>query len=234
MSEADNLSKLLASGAELVGGTPEVARDFSGAGSLTSPLVIETFKEAGTAVVNHSDAERELRQAGGAMLSALHKIQIRLKQGEPLRRDDFFEAQAGGRRVSTELLEALLRAAQKELDEKKVRFYGRLYANIAFDPGANRAEADNLISLLEKLSYRQLGIIGAGPQAVFEAVQGSISADLLSELDDLIELGLIRRREKNRLGWHSHTLDKAGERVYELLGLEAVPDETWQGLFRQQ
>lgn len=230
MSEADNLSKLLARGAELAGGGAVIL----GTDSSTAPLVIETFKEAGTIVVNHSDSEQELRQAGGAMLSALQNIQIRLKQGELLRRDDFFEMQAGGRRVSTELLETVLRAAQKEPDEKKVRFYGSLYANIAFDPGANRAEADNLIGLLGKLSYRQLGIIGAGPQAVFEAVHGSISPDLLSELDDLIELGLIRRREKNSLGWHSHTLDKAGERVFQLLGLEAVPDETWQGLFRRQ
>jgi hypothetical protein len=49
-----------------------------------------------------------------------------------------------------------LLAAQGEHQEKKLRFFGNLVANIAFHPEIDRAHANHLIAVAENLSYRQL------------------------------------------------------------------------------
>jgi len=52
-----------------------------------------------------------------------------------------------------------LLAAQREPQEKKLRFYGNLVANIAFDPTVSREQANLMIKIADQLSYRQLCLL---------------------------------------------------------------------------
>ena len=79
--------------------------------------------------------------------------------GEGIRGDGFFEANVHERAAAEEVFEGIVRAAQKETEEKKIPFIGRLFAGLAFESRVDRAHATVLIRLAEDLSYRQLCLL---------------------------------------------------------------------------
>jgi len=58
-----------------------------------------------------------------------------------------------------ELLEGVLLAAQREYEERKVRCYGNLYANIAFEPAIDSVTANSLLREADDLSYMQIQLL---------------------------------------------------------------------------
>ena len=50
-------------------------------------------------------------------------------------------------------------SAQREHEENKLKYYGNLVANIAFDKTISREQANQLVSLAQKLSYRQIKLL---------------------------------------------------------------------------
>ncbi len=53
----------------------------------------------------------------------------------------------------------MILAAQRGAEEKKVRFYGNLLANLAFEQDVDRSKSNFLLRLGEQLSYRQLCLL---------------------------------------------------------------------------
>lgn len=104
-------------------------------------------------------SRREKARASTAMDFAAAKIQKKREAGYEIRGDGFFQEEPGDRSAAAEVLEGVLLAAQREPQEKKLKFYGNLMANVAFDPEVSRDQANFLISLAEGLSYRQLCLL---------------------------------------------------------------------------
>jgi hypothetical protein len=83
------------------------------------------------------------------------KIKEKIEKGENIREDNFFSKDPSNRSSFEEITEGVLLSAQKEHEEKKVRFLGNLIANISFNSSINRADANLYVNLAEALSYRQ-------------------------------------------------------------------------------
>ena len=106
-------------------------------------------------------APREDARVASVVVLASRKCQANLSAGRTLRQDGFFDPAANDRAAAEEVLEGVLLAAQREHEEKKLPFIGNLLANLAFDPTVDRAGANWLVSQAERLTYRQLCLLGS-------------------------------------------------------------------------
>jgi hypothetical protein len=89
-----------------------------------------------------------------------------------------------------EILEGVLIKAQREHEEKKIRYLGQFLGNIAFDANCSGGQANYLLSLLERLTYQQLVMIRTFRPLV---IRGNIAPDLGEDLSPR-ELDYISRR----------------------------------------
>ncbi len=103
--------------------------------------------------------KREEVRVGAVLAFAGEKIREKMENGEQVRQDGFFEEQPDDRSDAEEIFEGVLLAAQREHQEKKLRFYGNLVANIAFDPTISRERANLLLKMGEELTYRQMCLL---------------------------------------------------------------------------
>jgi hypothetical protein len=169
--EQRNLSKLIAAGADIVGaGAGAGIGHFLGgamgaaAGGTYGAMATVMLKDVALDFTYRALGEREQARVGAAVLCFAEKYQERLDAGEQPRQDGFFEDPPDNRSAAKELFEATLLAAQREHQEKKLRFFGNLMANIAFHPEIDRAQANHLIETAEALSYRQLCLLALFPK----------------------------------------------------------------------
>jgi hypothetical protein len=94
------------------------------------------------------------------------------------------------RSSAEELLEGVILAAQRESQERKVRFYGYLYSNLVFDPTVDRAHGNYLIRLLDRLSYRQVCLLAEiGSIHGMTYSQTEEQGDTVNEFNELATLG---------------------------------------------
>lgn len=164
-SEA-RIAKLVEAGTEIGGSASGAALGFiigglpgALAGSASSPLLISLFKKVGSEITKRILGHREQVRVGAAYAIALERIAERINQGDKPRSDGFFDTDEGERSAAEEILEGILLAAQREYEEKKVKLYGKLLANLAFKVGIDRGYANFLLGLAQRISYRQLCII---------------------------------------------------------------------------
>jgi hypothetical protein len=90
---------------------------------------------------------------------ARDKIEENLREGVPLRNDDFFLRDEATRSSADEIMEGTLLAAQREHEERKIPYYANLIANLSFEPAVDRYTANLLLRTAQELSYRQLCIL---------------------------------------------------------------------------
>ena len=160
------LKELIDVGSEIVGGAASASIGFlvagppgAIAGAATSPLLTHAFRRVASEIKSRVLGPREEVRIGATIIYAREMIEENLSSGKQIRQDDFFSAQGNDRPTSEEILESVLLIAQREPQEKKLRFYGNLMANIAFHPEVDRGMANLLIRLAERLSYRQLCVL---------------------------------------------------------------------------
>lgn len=128
-------------------------------GAIHGTLITEVFKKVGAELRSKAVGDRELIRVGAAYSFALEKISAKIADGEQVRSDDFFYDLDYSRAASSEILEAILQFSRNEYEEMKVRHFGYLLANIYFDISIDRARANFLVRLAERLSFRQLCLI---------------------------------------------------------------------------
>ena len=134
----------------LVGGPPGAL-----VGAALGPIAGEAIKKVGNEIANRLLSQREKFRVGVAIDYTAQKFDENLKAKMLIRDDDFFKSN-GERSTADEIIEGVLLTAQREYQEKKLRFHGNLLANIVFHPEIDKAQANMLIRLSERLSYRQL------------------------------------------------------------------------------
>lgn len=102
---------------------------------------------------------REKVRVGAVVAYCYEKFQENINEGQQPRQDGFFDDTPNERSADKEVFEGIMLAAQREPQEKKLRFFGNLVANLAFHPEIGRAQANYLIALAESLSHRQLCLL---------------------------------------------------------------------------
>lgn len=177
ITDANSMGKLLDNESDLIRAFIERGSEFTGqlAGAAIGGLVggfegllvgagagvawQQSYKSVALEVKKRILGDREEIRMAAGFTFALTRIQEKLSNGESLRNDDFFESNSENRSAANEILEGVLIASQREYEEKKVKFYGYMLANISFDNSITRPYANYLIRTCESLTYRQLCLL---------------------------------------------------------------------------
>jgi hypothetical protein len=102
---------------------------------------------------------RERVRAGAALAFAVEHSVTLARSGRQLRGDSFFAGRSGARAASGEVLEAVVAAARRSVDERRVRHLGYLLAEAAFSPDLDADLVARGLRLAERLSWRQLALL---------------------------------------------------------------------------
>jgi hypothetical protein len=163
---ADDESKLAK---ELIEGGSDIAGAATGAaiglvggpagvvgGAVAGAALGRVLKRVGAEIRRRILSPREELRIGAAAAFAGEKIVASLGTGREPRTDGFFDDSTTDRSAAEELLEGVLLKARDAYEEKKLRYLGNLYANLAFAPQVSPAHGNHLIALAGRLTYRQL------------------------------------------------------------------------------
>jgi hypothetical protein len=156
-------------------------------GAAGGQLLKHSLKELAGEFVSRSLGRREKERVGAAILFAAEKVRERIDQGQSVRNDDFFAEDANGRSAANEIAEGVILAAQREHEEKKLRFYGNLIASLAFAKEIDRGYANLLIRTAQQLSYRQLCLLELA--GLMELTGGKLSLRQGSYRDAVAAIG---------------------------------------------
>ena len=148
-------SGIAASATGFVLGGPEgaVLGGAIGAGASTG------FRWLGTEISSRFLGPREHQRVGYVFTLAASQIAERVKKGQQVRQDGFFDEGSDGRSDAKEVWEGILMKSQREPEEKKLTYMAHLMANIAFDSTISPNMAHQLTKAAETLTYRQLCIL---------------------------------------------------------------------------
>jgi len=124
-------------------------------GGASGPLISRMFKEIGLELKRRYISPREEVRLGAVFAFTIHKLQEYQKLGIPIRQDQFFTPNDHKRANSAEVLEGLLLTAQKEYEERKLKYLGNLFANICINQNITLEHAHQMIKASSNLSYRQ-------------------------------------------------------------------------------
>ena len=102
---------------------------------------------------------RERVRAGAALAFAVEYAATVHRAGRPVRTDRFFSSRPGGRPVAEEVAEAVLAAARRSTDERRVRHLGYLLAEVAVSADIDADLVGRALRLAEGLSWRQLALL---------------------------------------------------------------------------
>jgi len=128
-------------------------------GAVAPTIVMRSLQRSIGEVMQRELGKREQARISGALLVAAEQITHRLHRGESPRQDGFFDPRNGRRPDADEIAEGVVRAAQREHEERKVAHLGYLIATIYFDADISLADANALLRQADALTYRQLLLI---------------------------------------------------------------------------
>ncbi|MEU5888037.1 hypothetical protein ABZ835_14550 [Streptomyces sp. NPDC047461] len=188
-------------------------------------------------------SEREAFRVQQALSGAAEMCRRLFEDNQTLRSDAFFDPTAG-RDGSSEIVEGILLAAQRQWEEKKVRHLGYALANIAFHEEIDMRTAAYVIYTAEQLSWMQLislAIVATNEDSPLPEKRvgehNSTEWDAWTahrELNDLLtkwELIGSEPKKTPNLGLSVPNMNIADFRlraggflIYELLNLSEVPD----------
>lgn len=170
MLEGDTKSKLklrdlVEAGAEIAGGAIGGALGLLGgplgavAGGAGGVIAGQALGHIGGELAERMLGPREKTRLGAVLAIAADDIRSRTERGEPVRDDDFFEQKEGRRSKADEVAENVLLKAQREAEERKIPYMGKLLSNITFDKSISAPMAHQIIKAAEALTYRQLVLL---------------------------------------------------------------------------
>ena len=199
----------------------------------------------------HDFAQRLLGQQERVRVSATmrfaeSKIATNIANGLSVRQDDFFYEKPDERYASSEIIEGVLLSAQRDHQERKIKYYGNLLANIAFRPDVDTDLANAIIRKAEQMSYRQMLILALamrvneldshykGDTWNISQARDSDSAALLQDIQELTQMALIPGDRLDDRGLVSTRMEVTilGILTFELLSLEEVELYELKKLFK--
>lgn len=240
----DRMRTLISGGAEIAGSAVGAALGFFAGGPVGAAVLgaggaaaAMALKHVGQEVSARLLAPREKVRVGGVLAIAAAEIDRRIRNGESLRSDGFFERTSTSRSDAEEVAESVLLKSQREPEERKLQYMGYLLANIAFDAEISGQMAHQIIKAAEGLTYRQLCIMklavvkdSFGLRSGDYRGQGSFTKDLyqvLYECLDLYNRGFVNFGGEVAFGPTDiapgrMTVQGLGADLYNLMGLSTI------------
>jgi len=192
-------------------------------------------------------SNRETIRASASAAYSITAIDSRIKQGEELRTDDFFDA-VNGRSKAEELFEGVLIKCKNEYQEKKIKFISNIYSNTVFETNLSSEDANQILTVSETLSYRKMSILSLmnykdvvinldlrntdyRTNGEYEIGSENMSLDLellLQDFMDLYNIGLIERKDGTAMidisdiNPNGMQLSTIGQKYYDLMGLKGI------------
>jgi hypothetical protein len=117
--------------------------------------VLRTVADEAAAVPVH----RERVRAGAVLAFAVEYAATLHRNGRPVRSGGWFDPGSGSRPAAEELAEAVVAAARRSTEERRVRHLGYLLAEAAVSPDVDLELAGRALRLAESLSWRQLALL---------------------------------------------------------------------------
>jgi hypothetical protein len=255
------VNELVESGSDIAGSAVGAALGFvaggpvgAAAGAATGSGLSHVIKHVGSDLKRRFLGPREEVRVGAALAFAGSTINHLLEKGATPRQDGFFEPSPDGNRApGEELLEGVLLKARDAYEEKKVKYLGMLYAQIAFHPEIGQSHANHLVSLADNLTYRQLVVLAVASddsnrhrllQSGYrgnEAAAKSLGLDgtaLVTEVYDLYQRGLLGSTDNE--AWISvvdvfpggMTPQGSGHVLIQMMCLTNIPPEDRAEIYR--
>jgi len=198
-------------------------------------VITKLFKKIGNEIQERVLSTREQIRIGAAYTFAISKISENLNQGKLIRNDGFFE-HVNGRSFSEEILEGIVQTAQKEHEERKVKFLGNLYGNICTDNSISNDQANQLIKITNALTYRQFCLLylyntrkerNTLPTTYPDpAEKRIIPFDIIAEVKDLTQKGLLHTvtsfASLDGFNCRSFSVTSGGKFYYKTLELQEI------------
>lgn len=165
--EQDKLEKYLSSAGKLVSVGTGIGIDAMVTtltmdpvtGSMVGNFAENTISRVWTEVVSGLLSNREKSRVISVSYIAKCEVEQKIRNGESVRQDGFFDSNQYGRSDAEEVVENVLLKCQKEPQEKKIRFMGYLLANLVFRSDISVDMAHQIINYAEELTYRQLCLL---------------------------------------------------------------------------
>jgi hypothetical protein len=164
--EKEKIRGLIGAGSEITGGAVGGALGFLAGGPIGAAalgaggvLASKMLNYVGSELSERLLGPREKVRIGATLALAAEEISQRIKKGELIRNDGFFDEDQSGRSNAEELAESVLLKSQREAEEKKIPLLAHLLANISFSPEINVALGHQMIKATDSLTYRQLCIL---------------------------------------------------------------------------
>jgi hypothetical protein len=210
------------------------------AGAIGGSAASHALMKVGADISKRFLGDREKKRIGAVVIYSSAKIQENLNAGLKVRQVDFFNDTDKDRSAAEEVAEAVLLAAQREAQEKKLVYYANLLGNIPFHPEIDRSLAALLIKLAQNLSYRQLCLLSLfrrGTQFTLRASDYSGNSkwtlDLISVLQETFDLysqgmlnasgtALLTNPDVNPAKMQ---VQGVGDVLYRLMALSSIPEQ---------
>ncbi len=246
----NNLKKIIETGSEITGAVSGTVIGGLVAGLpgmligvTAGPIVTSIFKKIGEEVQNRYLSSREEIRIGAVLTYALDKLKNLQDEGKHLRNDYFFTETKNSRSSGEELLEGTILSAQREYEEKKVKYLGNLYANICTNNEIQKETANQFIKILNTVSFRQLcilqvlnkeGIKNLGSKNTQRNIDNKLfQDDLLIEVRDLqtkglLKLGNVIVNELDRSSFlikDDISINQFGTLFCDMLSLNEIPND---------
>ena len=254
--EKEKLHRVIDEGAEIAGGAigsalgvitcdPTIALVLGAAGVAAG----NTLRFVGNEIFDRVLGPRE-RKRVGAVISIISKdIHARTLRGEKVRTDGFFNRDKSERSDAEEVAESVLLKCQREPEEKKIKYMGHLFSNVAFHPEISAYMAHQLSKHAEQMTYRQFCLLKLAKFDNYRPLlrdrdyrgQEVFSVDLqqvLYEIYDLYNRGFVNFGGGVALGptdVKPRTMKAQGLGMYlaALLNVEFIPEEDLKPIVEQ-
>ena len=210
-----------------------------------SPLISTGAKK----ILPKSLAEREEIRVKQVFQDVIDKIKIKILNGCIPRIDEAYYEYDNGIPNAQEVFEGVLLKAREEFQSKKMPFYSNFFANLCFDERINIEHAQFLLSLIERLTYRQLSVLAYLTDnkevntnrwdALFKIASNSGLMnyyDFYSEYIDLYNTRLVTQTGNNpgfALGMSKTRISEMGLLLSNLLELQNIPGKDLENIKKQ-
>jgi hypothetical protein len=104
---------------------------------------------------------RERARAGAVLAFAVEHSVLLSRSERRVRTDGFFAERAGGRVGAREVLEGVVAAARRSVEERRIRHLGYLFAEVVVSPDIDAPLTARALRLAEACSWRQLALLAA-------------------------------------------------------------------------
>ena len=125
-------------------------------GGVTGEVMKSTLGDFAKRWLTPKEAER----IGTAAALIMTNISERQTAGHVVRADNFFTIHERMRSAAEELYEGVLLKSKEEFEEKKIFYISNIFTHTVFDQTLDAANANFILTIAERLTYRQITLIG--------------------------------------------------------------------------